>query len=189
MTGLSIPGNLWEIIEAGADHSAIRAMEALRSSGASYCVVTDASGPLSLVTAEDLAALPADRPAALADLAAQLPSLVSVRDKPEMLSAAEITGLATLISGRNVRGVLVDDGVRPVGALSRDSVAGALALDDLRVFGRRLGSPRVPCLEFVCRKCVPPTYRLPRSAGTEAPVCRRSYFHGPMELLDGEEWS
>ncbi len=187
MSGLSIAGNLSAIIEAGAHHSAIDALGMLRSSDAAYCVITDACGPLSLVTAADLATLEATGPAGLAGLAARLPELVAVQDKPEILSPREVWVLARLISGRGIGAVLIDDGARPVGALSRDSIAGAIDLADLRISGRRWGSPQVPSLEFVCRKCVPPTYRMPRSTGSEAPVCRRSYFHGPMELLGDED--
>jgi len=189
MRGFSIAGNLSGIIEVGAHHSAIRALDMLRSSDAGYCVITDACGPLSLVTAEDLAALQATAPAGLAGLAARLPDLIGVQDKPEILSPREISVLARLISGRHVSAVLVDNGARPVGALSRDSISGAIDLADLRISGRRWGSPQVPSLEFVCRKCIPPTYRMPRSAGSEAPVCRLSYFHGPMELLGDEDQS
>ena len=187
MSGLSIAGNLSGIIEADAQHTAIDALGMLRSSNAAYCVITDARGPLSLVTAADLTALKATAPAGLADLAERLPGLVTVQEKPETLSPREVWVLARLISGRGTGAVLVDDGARPVGALPRDSIAGAIDLADLRISGRRWGPPQVPSLEFVCRKCVPPTYRMLRSAGSEAPVCRRSYFHGPMELLGDED--
>jgi len=183
MTVFSIAGNLSGIIEIEACYSPARMLEMLRSSEASYGVITDDSGPLSLVTEEDLTALSLD---GLADPAARLPELVSMRDKPDVLNTREITALARLISGRNVSAVLVDDGARPVGALARDGVANALPLAELRIFGTRWGPPRVPSLGFVCRKCVPPSYRLPRSTGSEAPVCRLSYFHGPMELLSDE---
>ncbi|MEO3858486.1 hypothetical protein [Acrocarpospora sp. B8E8] len=187
MSGLSISGNLSGIIEASAHHSAIQALDMLRSSDAAYCVITDACGPLSLATAADLMALEATAPAGLSDLAARLPELVVVQDKPETLSPREVRVLARLISGRGIGAVLVDDGARPVGALPKDSIGAAIDLADLRISGRRWGPPRIPALEFVCRKCVPPTYRMPRSAESEAPVCRRSYFHGPMELLGDED--
>jgi hypothetical protein len=187
MSGLSIAGNLSGIIEADAHHSAAQALGMLRSSDAAYCVITDACGPLSLVTSADLAALEATAPAGLADLASRLPELVTVQDTPDLLSPREVRILAGLIAGRGTGAVLVDDGARPVGALPRESIADAIDLDDLRISGRRWGPPQVPALEFVCRKCVPPTYRIPRSAGSEAPVCRRSYFHGPMELLSDED--
>jgi hypothetical protein len=185
VTGFSVSSNLSKIIEIDVGCGVARSLESLRSSGAPYGVIIDHAGPLSLIAADALEAL-ADRAASLADLVTQLPPLVTMPGQPDILDVPEIVSLARVIHLCGAAAVLVQDDDQYRGALPRRCVASALPLATLTVTTRRSGPPQVGSLRFICRQCVPPTYRLPRSSGSEAPVCRRSYFHGPMELLQDE---
>lgn len=187
MTGFSVSSNLSKIIDIDAGCGAARSLESLRSSGAWYGVITDSAGPLSLMAADALKALD-DHAAPLADLVTQLPPLVTMPGQPDILDIPEMVSLARVIHLCGAAAVLVHDDDEYRGALPRLCVASALPLAALAVTARRSGPPQVSSLRFICRQCVPPTYRLPRSSGSEAPVCRRSYFHGPMELLQDEAW-
>lgn len=129
--------------------------------------------PLAVLARDQLRALP-DR--VLADLGAELPSLViaepgALEEGDRLLELADL--LARLPS---VPAVLVGPEV-----VARGEVARRLSLDLLASDGQLRALPEVPTRRYVCRKCAPPSYRLPRSAG-EPPTCQRVWFHGAMEL-------
>ncbi|MFD9950566.1 hypothetical protein ACFWYW_43670 [Nonomuraea sp. NPDC059023] len=98
-----------------------------------------------------------------------------------LLDLADLLGLLT-----EVPGVLVERDGRPYGIVARADVAAALPLELLEEGSQRLGNaPGLPSRRYVCRKCEPPSRRLPRSATNGPPVCSRVWSHGPMELEGG----
>jgi hypothetical protein len=143
--------------------------------------------PLTVMSWADLAGLAAQE-TPLMRLAEHLPPLVSLDVTGEALD--EDTLLATadaLALSPAAPGVLVERDGQAIGVLARNKVAAALSLDLLGKGDARFGViPDVPTRRYICRKCVPPSYRLPRITGAQAPACRRVWFHGPMEP-DGDD--
>lgn len=116
-----------------------------------------------------------------------LPPLVTLEledDRIEesiLLDLADLLGLLT-----EVPGVLVERAGRPYGVVARADVAAALPLELLDEGPERLGNvPGLPSRRYICRKCEPPSRRLPRSTTTGLPACSRVWSHGPMELEGG----
>ncbi len=138
----------------------------------------------ALMTRTQLTALATD-PAPLAEQAARLPSLVTVESDTDELEPGTLLDLADVLSLLpEVPGALVERGDQPYGVFTRAEVAAALPLEVLaEASSERLGSvPDLPSRRYVCRKCSPPSYRFPRSAGGRPPECRRDWLHGAMEL-------
>jgi hypothetical protein len=118
---------------------------------------------------------------------ADLPPLVAVEvEEPGVPDPETLLALAEVLSLIPAVGVVLERDGAPVEVLSRIEVAQALPLDLLtRSVTRATGTPDLPTQRYVCRKCVPPSYRLPRTVEQGQPQCRRVWFHGAMEP-DGE---
>lgn len=142
--------------------------------------------PISVVTWAELESL-AEHPGSLADQAGRLPHLLTVEPDGELMEESMLLDLAELLSLLpGVPGALVERDGRPYGVLTRREAAAALPLELLGETSERLGAaPSLPSRRYVCRKCEPPSYRLPRSTGDQPPDCRRVWFHGAMELDGG----
>lgn len=169
------------------DMDIAQARATLERAGAAFAVVTSSGaegGPLAVIEADDLAELaedPATGAEPLAVLAHRFRPLVSVDAEPDELTAQEFYDLAELLGREPIRGVLVEREGQPAAVIPRSAMAAAL---DLEPQGNvRFGPPDVASLRFVCRKCSPPSFRMPRAVSHdgEPPTCRRVYFHGRME--------
>lgn len=128
------------------------------------------------------AALASTRPPA--ELGRDLPSLVTVEldedgmEEPVLLDLADILGLVP-----DVPAALVVRNGMPYGIITRADLALALPLELLGDGAERLGNaPDLPSRRYICRKCVPPSRRLPRSTAAGPPKCSLVWAHGPMEL-------
>ncbi|MFI6290806.1 hypothetical protein ACIBEJ_04435 [Nonomuraea sp. NPDC050790] len=115
------------------------------------------------------------------------PPLVVVELDGDRIEEAVLLDLADLLGQlTEVPGVLVERDGRPYGIVARADVAAALPLELLEEGSQRLGgAPGLPSRRYVCRKCEPPSRRLPRSATNGPPACSRVWSHGPMELEGG----
>ena len=147
---------------------------------------TELTGPVEPVE-------PAGEPLLLSGLSGRLPPLISIDIGENRVVDAEtlLTLVDTLARSRTTPGVLVEHDEEPLGVLARVDVAAILPVEWLSQGEHRYGPgygpvPDVPTRRYVCRKCAPPSYRLPRSTGGAAPNCRRIWFHGPMEP-DGDD--
>jgi hypothetical protein len=148
------------------DHTVGELRSGLARPDHAYAVLTDGHAIHALLTAEDLAGAADDEP--VSSLAPTAPVVVAVALLLEQTGAAG----ALLIDGD-------DDlaGVIPAAAIA-DAVSIQFTWEN-----RSAGRPLVPGRAYVCRKCVPPTHRVPR-VGPNSPVCPRDLLHGPMERLD-----
>lgn len=145
---------------------------------AEFIVVVTADGnPLGVLGERELDEL-GDLTGTLSSVADRFPALVVVGGDPDELTAAELLDLAELLGREGLRSVLVERDDQPVGVVPRAAVAAVLPLDLLDGVG--VGDPDAPVPRYVCRKCAPPSFHLPR-AGGQPPHCRRVLFHGAME--------
>src|SRR5207244_7350141 len=106
-----------------------------------------------------------------------------VLDDP--VEEADVGSVAALLGHAQASAAVVLRGSDIVGVVDIEAVAAALPLDQIapgkeKGIGGLYGNPAVPPRGFVCRKCVPPSRRLPQG-GFDAPVCPREPSHGPME--------
>lgn len=113
-----------------------------------------------------------------------LPALVTVEldedglEKPVLLDLADVLSLLP-----DVPAVLVERDGMPHGIITRSDLASVLPLELIGDSVERLGSaPALPSRRYICRKCVPPSRRLPRSTAGGPPECSLVWAHGPMEL-------
>jgi hypothetical protein len=148
---------------------------------AEFVVVTSQNdAPVAVLSAADLDELgDAD---ALSTVTERFPPLVTLAAEPDELEFDELVELAELVGREGVRGVLLEG--EGFAVLSRRALAEALPLEALDPGGVRYGTPDVAPLRFVCRKCTPPSYLLPRTLNGDPPTCRRVFFHGLMESED-----
>ncbi|MGW2559144.1 hypothetical protein ACWCXB_07825 [Streptomyces sp. NPDC001514] len=130
---------------------------------------------------EPLAAMPPS------DLLTHLPPLVTVELDDDRIEETVLLDLADLFGLLpEVPGALVERDGAPVGVLTRADTAAALPLELLDDGSTRLGNaPDVPSRRYICRRCAPPSRRLPRSTAAGPPVCALVWSHGPMELEGG----
>lgn len=150
---------------------------------AEYIVVVTADGnPLGVLGRAELAEL-GETSQTLTALAHRFPTLVVVGGDPDELGPEELFDLADLVVRERLRFVLVERDGLPAGVVPRAAIADALPLDALDSPAVRVGNPTVPALRYVCRKCAPPSFQLPRAPGEggRPPNCRRVFFHGVME--------
>jgi hypothetical protein len=113
-----------------------------------------------------------------------LPALVTVEldedglEESVLLDLADVLGLLP-----DVPAALVERDGMPYGIITRADLASALPLELIGDSVERLGNaPALPSRRYICRKCVPPSRRLPRSTAAGAPECSLVWAHGPMEL-------
>lgn len=121
------------------------------------------------------------------DLLTRLPPLVTVELDDDRIEEAVLLELADLFGLLpEVPGALVERDGAPGGVLTRADTAAALPLELLDDSVTRLGNaPNVPSRRYVCRRCAPPSRRLPRSTTAGPPVCGLVWSHGPMDLEGG----
>jgi hypothetical protein len=165
------------------DLDLVQARAALDRTEAEFVVVVTADGnPLGVLGEQEMRDL-GDSQGALTSLADRFPGLVVVGAEPDEFDLDELLELAELLGREGLRFVLVERDGQPAGVVPRAAIADALPLDLLDIGGVRSGNPDVPALRYVCRKCAPPSYQLPRVPGQDGqpPTCRRVFFHGPME--------
>lgn len=138
--------------------------------------------PMTIVSRTGLTELNAQS-VPLKELASRLPSLISLDVDTDSLDVKTLLATADALSlSPAVPGVLVERDDQAIGTLTRENVAAALPLYLLSEDDLRVGStPVAPTACYICRKCVPPSYRLPQTTGQHEPTCRRVWFHGPME--------
>lgn len=159
-----------------------QAREALDRVDAEYVVVVTSDGnPLAVLGRPELAGLGTTTDT-LTTVAHRLPPLVVIGGDPDELDLDELFDLAELVVREGLRFVLVERDGQPSGVVPRNAISEALPLDLLDT-GVRAGNPNVPALRYVCRKCAPPSFQLPRVPGENGrpPNCRRVFFHGSME--------
>ncbi|MEV0680444.1 hypothetical protein AB0I60_28410 [Actinosynnema sp. NPDC050436] len=145
-------------------------------------VVTSDGNPLGVLGVPELAELAATSET-LTAVAHLFPTLVVVGGDPDELAPDELFDLAELVVRERLRFVLVERDGQPAGVVPRAAIADALPLDALDGLAVRTGNPMVPALRYVCRKCAPPSFQLPRvpAEGGRPPNCRRVFFHGATE--------
>ncbi|WP_433264099.1 hypothetical protein ACQPZF_34100 [Actinosynnema sp. CS-041913] len=160
-----------------------QARAALDRVDAEYVVVVTSDGhPLGVLGRPELADL-GSTAETLTALAHRFPALVVIGGDPDELDVDELFDLAELVGREGLRFVLVERDGQPSGVVPRAAIAEALPLDLLDTAGVRSGNPDVPALRYVCRKCAPPSFQLPRAPGENGrpPNCRRVFFHGAMD--------
>jgi CBS domain-containing protein len=171
-----------ELAPAATLSPATSVKEALVQAGAGeepLVLVAEGDRPQALFTVEQVAAHAGAPGRTLADLLPEAHELVVVDE--EVLAPEEIRELVRLAAHARVPGVVVLREDRPAGVLSAKRLATALPLGEVASRRRRMyGDPTVPARTFICRTCVPPTRRRPRT-GFDEPVCPRNPAHGPME--------
>jgi hypothetical protein len=170
---------LAEVVQLGPAVTAAEALERLRQSASPYGVIGEAGELLAVVGEADLEPFTGDS-AAVLDRVRNECGVVVLED-PRDESADTVAWLSRTLMRTRARAVVVlgDDG-KLAGAIPRTSVAAAVSPDLLAAPIRMYGRPDVPAATFVCRRCVPPTYRRPRTFNA-APGCPRDFRHGAME--------
>ncbi len=138
--------------------------------------------PMAITTLADLSEL-TSQATPLKELAAHLPPLISLDIEGDSLDAGVLLATADTLSRLlTVPGVLIERDSQMIGAIARSDVAAALPLYMLGEDELRLKSTRFVSAErYICRKCVPPCYRLLQRTSQPRPTCHRVWFHGPME--------
>jgi hypothetical protein len=153
------------------------------AAGPGLAALTLAGTVIAIAAMSDLQAAVAS-PGPVPELTRRLPSLVAVEldedglPEPVLLELADILGLLPDVPAA----LVVRDGA-PYGVITRADLASALPLELLGDSAERLGNaPALPSRRYICRKCVPPSRRLPRSTAAGPPECSLVWAHGPMEL-------
>ncbi|MEU4803487.1 hypothetical protein [Actinosynnema sp. NPDC023587] len=165
------------------DVEVARARAARERVNAEFVVVVTADGnPLGVLGVPELAGL-GETAETLTAVAHLFPTLVVIAGDPDELSADELLDLADLVVREGLRFVLVERDGLPSGVVPRAAIADALPFDVLDGLAVRTGDLTVPAPRYVCRKCAPPSFQLPRVPGEDGrpPNCRRILFHGAME--------
>ncbi|WP_147455262.1 hypothetical protein [Saccharothrix australiensis] len=163
------------------DDEVPRARAAVERADAEYAVVVTSDGvPLGVLGRPQLAA---PGTATLTALADRCPVLAVVGGEPDELHPDELVDLADLVVREGLAFVLVERDGLPSGVVPRAAIEQALPLDLPDGSAVRSGNPDVAALRYVCRKCAPPTFHLPRAPEGDGrpPHCRRVFFHGAME--------
>lgn len=166
------------VVEVGDDSNASAALQALGP--ADFVVVTSEDLPVTVLSRDDLAGL-SDTTDSFAALADRLPPLAVIPAEPDELSLDQFGDLAELCGREGISGALVEG--EGYAVVSRRTIAEALSIPGLNPGGARYGTPDVASFRFVCRKCAPPSYLLPRTLDGKPPTCRRVFFHGEMERV------
>jgi hypothetical protein len=172
-------------VVVGDDTEVSQARAALDQAAVEHVVVTTADGdPLAVLGAVELDALPRNS-ASLAGLADQFPSLFVLAGEPDELTDSELLDLAELLGREDLPYVLLEREGLAAGVIPRIAVAAALPLNLLDDRSERSGHPDVPALRYVCRRCTPPSFQMPRTPlpDGQPPRCRRVFFHGAMEPI------
>lgn len=175
---------LAEVVQLDSAVAAAEALERLRHCGSAYGVIAEAGELLAVVSDVDLEQLTGDSGPVL-DRVCDEHGVVVLNDALDQ-SADTIAWLSRSLMRTHAPAVVVlgEDG-ELAGAIPRTSVAAAVSPDLLAAPTRMYGRADVPAATFICRQCVPPTYRRPRTFDV-APSCPRDFRHGAMEPDAGD---
>lgn len=149
------------------------ALHEMRQNTSKFAVLTEEGRPKSLVTEEQLVGLSLNEEKSLAAMADLLPPLLIV-DEPEdrHVDADEVLNTLNQLVTIHAPGYLTYDGNGQIQVLARSSLAEVLPTSyilSLGVSERRTVTAADGGKTYICRKCIPPRRRRPRTEG--APDC------------------